>query len=76
MTTKHPPLNAVKSSNISAIGHDPQTSDMHVLFKNGGHYVYHGVDAVLHGRVVSAPSVGTALTGLVKGKFKHTKVSA
>lgn len=56
----------VQSSNILAVGHDPQANELHVKFKNGGEYVYHGVDAAQHTELMAAPSVGSHLHGVIK----------
>lgn len=68
------PMTAVASSNIEAIGHDPVSGQMHVRFKNGGHYVYDGVDADTHAAVIGAKSVGSALAKTVIGSFDHRKI--
>ncbi len=66
-------LLAVNSSSIAAIGHDPQTSTLHIQFKNGGAYSYAGVPADLHAQLISAPSIGSHFHQNVRGKFTATK---
>lgn len=55
-------LTPVESSNIAAIGHDPETNTMHVEFRGamGANrlYEYRGVTAEQHQALVNAPSVG------------------
>jgi hypothetical protein len=65
---------SVKSSNIDAVGHDPETNTLHVRFKNGGTYAYQGVDAEKHSALMSADSVGAFLHAHIKGKHAHSKV--
>lgn len=33
----------VDSKNVDQIGYDTESGECHVIFKNGGHYVYSGV---------------------------------
>lgn len=63
-------LAAVKSSNIAAVGHDPQSSELHIEFKNGGKYVYHGISADQHAALLKAPSIGSHLHKHIKPKAK------
>lgn len=73
MDNRHGPLTdlaPVKSSNIDAVGHDPQASELHVQFKNGGRYVYHGVSADQHAALLKAPSIGSHLHKVIKPKAK------
>lgn len=58
----------VKSSNISAIGYDSDASRLYVQFKNGGSYVYHGIEPAQHAELIKAKSVGSHLHAHVKPK--------
>lgn len=49
----------VQSSNIEAIGHDPETSTMEVKFRSGGSYTYPGVTEAEHAAFLAAPSLGS-----------------
>jgi predicted metal-dependent hydrolase len=64
----------VRSSNIKAIGHDPNTRALYVKFRNGGHYVYHDVDLADYSRLMAAESKGKYLHQFIKGKHRHTKL--
>ena len=69
-------LRRVFSSHINGIGYDAAASELHVEFagKNGKPpqtAVYLGVPADVAQAVVDAPSIGTALHNLVKGKYAH-----
>lgn len=63
-------LSPVKSSNIKAIGHDPDTNELHVEFATGGRYVYEGVDADEFAALRDAKSIGSHLHASVKPKKK------
>lgn len=69
-----PDMRAVFSDSIAAIGHDPQTNELHVTWKGdkkGRTSVYSGVPAALARQVSNAPSVGQALHQLVKPNYAH-----
>jgi len=70
MITMHP----VKSSNVDAVGFDDETNELHVLYKNGGHYVYEGVAKSIHDNVLAADSIGGFLAANIKHKFKWRKL--
>jgi KTSC domain len=65
---------SVKSSNIDAVAHSPESSELHVRFKNGGVYKYAGVDADKHKALMAADSVGSYIHKNIKGVHAHTKV--
>lgn len=52
------PMQPVASSNISAVGHDPDTNTMAVEFKSGGVYHYPNTTADEVAALQSAESVG------------------
>lgn len=54
-------LNPVDSSQIKAIGHDPNTNTLAVQFHSGQTYHYDNVDAVKFQALRDAPSVGKHL---------------
>jgi len=66
----------VKSSNILEVGHDPETSTLEILFKNGGVYRYAGVDADKHAALMKADSVGAFVHANIKGHHAHSKVDS
>lgn len=63
----------VKSSNIRAIGHDPESKTLEVEFSNGGVYHYHGVDSDQYNELLKAESVGRHLNTHIKGHHKFSK---
>jgi KTSC domain len=68
-------LKPVSSSSIARVGHDATKNELHVEFKNGGHYVYHGVPQEEHEAMLRAPSIGAHFQTRIRGKFNHRKVS-
>jgi hypothetical protein len=77
------PMNAVESSQIAAIGHDPDTSTLAIQFsskgdKPGSVYHYQNVDAELFREFAGAPSIGKHFYKHIKPfaeKFPYQKVS-
>jgi hypothetical protein len=67
-------MKPVKSSNIDAIGHCHSTNSLHVKFKNGGTYVYSGVDAKAHAALAAAESIGAHLSKHIKPHHKAKRV--
>lgn len=70
---KLPPMVKVKSSNIEAIGHNPQQRALFVRFKNGGMYSYADVGEDVYHRMLAAESPGKFHAETIKGAFKHSK---
>jgi hypothetical protein len=52
-------LTPVESSNVAAVGHDPERDELHVRFKSGpAVYVYSNVTAEQHAALIGDESVG------------------
>lgn len=69
-------LHPVISSNIAAIGYDPQASRLVVKFKSGAKYAYDSVPAEIHKRLIAAERIGTYFHQNVRDKFKATKLES
>lgn len=67
-------MNSVTSSNIDAVGYDPDTKVLQVDFKSGTSYQYEGVPANLAQAMIVAPSVGQFFYSSVKYAYPYTKV--
>lgn len=61
----------VKSSNVRAIGYDPETQVMEVEFSNGSIYRYYDVPDMVVRQVREADSVGAMLASLVTRVAKY-----
>lgn len=68
-----PDLTPVTSSNIAAIGYDPEAREMHVQFKSGGIWIYADVPPEAHEEFASAESVGKHFHAHVRSKFESRK---
>lgn len=69
-TTPH--MVEMDSSNVKAIGH--HGDELHVQFKNGGHYVYRGVPSSLYHEALGSDSVGKFIGARIRDKFAHHKI--
>lgn len=61
-------MSSVTSSNIHSIGHDPETSELHVKFKSGATHAYSGVSAAEHAALIGAESVGSHFHKNIRSK--------
>lgn len=66
-----PQMTPVFSSNVKAIGHDPETNELHVEWQNGKVSVYEGVPAKVASDVQNAWSVGKAVNEQIKDNYNH-----
>lgn len=67
----------VKSSNIAALGFEPERKVMTVQFNSGTKYEYSNVEEDLFQEILTAESVGRAFDKLVKSqpiKYPYAKV--
>lgn len=68
-------MQAVTSSNISAIGYDAQTKTLAISFTNGTMYNYHGVPVETWNGLESASSKGAYFAQNIKKMYSATKVA-
>ena len=64
----------VSSSNIAAIGYDPDTQTLEVEFNNGSIYQYFDVPQSVHEALMSAESAGRFLNARIRGRYRYAKV--
>ncbi len=70
-----PEMHYVDSSNIEAIGYDPDTQELHVRFlKSGETYVYYGVEEWAFQELMQADSKGTYLNAQIKPRYQFGKL--
>lgn len=67
-------MQSVFSSTVVAVGHDADTNELVVEFKNGSVYHYEGVDAGTADALSRAPSVGVMLNTDIKPFYKFRRV--
>ena len=65
-------MRQVFSSRVDEIGHDPETGELFVKWKNSGKVsVYSGIDAEKAKTVMNSYSIGQTLNDLVIGQHDH-----
>lgn len=64
----------VSSSNISAIGYDPDNEVLEVEFTNGAVYSYSGVPLGEYEGIMNADSKGKYLHANIKGIYPYMKL--
>lgn len=70
-----PEMHFVISSNIEAIGYDPDTMELHACFlKSGETYVYYNVEPWVFDEFMQADSKGTSLNRQIKGRYEYGKL--
>jgi hypothetical protein len=62
-------LEAVKSSNLAAVGYDVDKQILAIQFKNGQIFHYSGVPETVATEFVRSPSLGRYYTQTIRGKF-------
>ena len=69
-----PEMQYVDSSNIEAIGYDPDSQELHVQFlKSGETYIYYGVEDWIFQEFLQSDSKGQYLNTKVKGRYNYGK---
>jgi len=65
----------VDSTNVDQIGYDDYESEVHVIFKKSGHYVYSEVTSEVWEQFRDSPSKGTFVNQEFKAKgFPYRKM--
>ena len=70
-----PEMHYVDSTNVEAIGYDPDTMELHVLFlKSGETYVYYNIEEWVFNEFMQADSKGQYLNRNIKGRYDFGKL--
>ena len=65
----------VESSNLAAVGYDPETTTLEIQFKKGPVYQYYKVPPEVYEEFMESESVGEAFSQLIKsGGYKYERV--
>jgi hypothetical protein len=65
---------SVTSSTIRAVGYDPDSLTLEVVFTSGRVYRYHGVPREVHRQLMDAPSKGTCFNGFIRDVYPFTRM--
>jgi hypothetical protein len=70
-------MQAVSSSNVLAVGYDPETKTLTVKFKSGAVYQYPRIEPEMFDKLLAAESVGRFVNMIVRsGNHKGVKLEA
>ena len=70
-----PEMHFVESSNIEAIGYEPNNQELYVRFlKSGETYVYYEVEEWVFKEFMQAGSKGIYLNTNIKGHYQYAKL--
>lgn len=64
----------VPSSNLAAIGYDPDTEILEVEFLNGSVYEYKNVPQVVYDELMSSSSHGTYFNSQIRNTYPSAKI--
>ncbi|HEY9825974.1 MAG TPA: KTSC domain-containing protein [Stenomitos sp.] len=64
----------VSSSNVRAIGYNPDAKVLYVDFHSGSRYAYADVPPEMHDEFIVAPSIGGFFCHNIKGSFKSSRL--
>jgi hypothetical protein len=67
-------MEPVDSSNISAIGYNPDTAVLTIQFKKGGLYEYYDVPSHEHDALMGADSKGSYASQNVYKRYRQNKI--
>jgi hypothetical protein len=65
---------AVTSSALAAVGYEPRSRTLGVVFRSGGIYEYAGVPRGVYDELMSAPSKGRYFAACVRDRYPATRV--
>lgn len=68
-----PQLHPVQSSNIDAVGYDPETQTLSVRFHSGDTFHYAGVPPGEYQDLISAGSIGGQFHRRIKGRYGFSR---
>lgn len=70
-----PEMHFVDSSNVEAIGYDPDSRELHVRFlKSGDIYVYYDVEEWVFQEFLQADTKGGYLNANIKDRYQYAKL--
>ncbi len=69
-----PEMHYVGSSNIEAIGYEPDRQELYVRFLKTGDYVYYYVEEWVFNEFMQANSKGGYLHNYIKGRYDYARL--
>jgi KTSC domain len=71
-----PPMTAVESSSLAAVGFDASVNELTVSFRNGTVYRYFQVPSSVHRALLAAPSIGRTFNETVRDRYPNQRLRA
>jgi len=65
----------VRSSNLAAVGYDPESRILEIEFPDSGVYQYFDVPQSVYDDLMSAPSHGKFFHAHIRNKYRYAKIS-
>jgi hypothetical protein len=75
MSSSEVKLYPVQSSYLDKVGYDAPSKTLHIVFRDGDHYTYHGVSREAFNALQRARSPGSHFREHIKGHHPATKVT-
>lgn len=69
-----PEMQFVDSTNIEAIGYEPDLQELYVRFQKTGDYVYYNVEEWVFSELMQSSSKGTYLHDNIKGRYDYARL--
>jgi hypothetical protein len=69
-----PEMTPVDSTNVAAVGYDPEAQEIYVQFLSGTTYKYLGTDEQTFEELRDAPSVGSYLNRVIKPNYDYQQL--
>ena len=66
-------MTPVESSNLAAVGYEPESGALHVQFNNGATWVYAGVPPDVFDAMMDSPSKGSFFARTIKNQYPSTR---
>lgn len=67
-------MQPVSSSNLAAVGYDPETQTLAIEFKSGGTYEYYDVPQQVFDGLLSAGSLGQYFQSNIRGFYRYARL--
>jgi hypothetical protein len=67
-------MQPVSSSNLAAVGYDPETQTLAIEFKSGGTYEYYDVPQQVFDGLLSAASHGQYFQSNIRGSYRYARL--
>ena len=67
-------MQPVSSSNLAAVGYDPETQTLAIEFQSGGTYEYYDVPQQVFDGLLSTGSLGQYFQSNIRGSYRYARL--